>query len=608
MMDIYNSRGPANLFVQHTPPSSGRAGIAELPLQLGQVVRALVVEGGRSQALLEINRQRYAAQTPSELKTGQQLVLQTTRLRPQLEFRVLSDPLRDRLARQLPQSIRPYQWGALVEQLAGRPENGTHRALAGDNNTALQQLRQILISGGRQQTELKEAVARVVRQLKAGGEPPSLPRLFSAVPSAPAQPGPPSSASTVTHSPRSNPLLERIDSQLRLLEQSLAGNERTQLGQRSTRGGWDITRDLLQLLYRQDIVRRPVPQAMNRSLHQVLQQVRLQPALPPHLSVELDTVLANLVRHHQQTAVSLSRPQPDTTAQSLSKAAPAAGIDTRPEPVPQDPAASSARSSAHTDRDALATLTRLLAEVRAAPRLGSAEIQGQLQGLLTRLQSETANQLPKADADLVGTLTQLVNQLNLTAAAPRGAQLGVLSQLFGLHLEAELLQGRQREALSSLKRALLQMRQQGGEVEEPLQRLEFFQLCKARLAEENVQFLPLPFAELEEGYLLAEQQPDADDTQESAPEQVRMSLSLRLSALGSLRIDISYDAQGLQLRIAGESAEKMNYLQQQTAELREVLQAVTLHGVTYAADAEPPARQLARRLLPDAAGLLDARI
>lgn len=237
----------------------------------------------------------------------------------------------------------------------------------------------------------------------------------------------------------------------------------------------------------------------------------------------------------------------------------------------------------------------------------SPELLGRLEGLLERLNPQDVSQsrpnLPSPE--LIATLTQLVQTAAQLTHPPDGKALGVLSQFFGLHMERELHEGRLKDALSNLKAVLLKQSQGGEELKEPLRRIELFQLCKARLADENMMFMPLPFAELEEGYLLAEQGTAATEG-EDAP--LNMSISLRLSALGNLRVDMLYDQQGLQLRLACDSQETMDYAKGAQDELRESLQAVKLQGVSFSADAREPASQLSERLNPTAKNLLDERI
>jgi len=257
-------------------------------------------------------------------------------------------------------------------------------------------------------------------------------------------------------------------------------------------------------------------------------------------------------------------------------------------------------------------LQQLLGQVQNAQQQSgklAPELLGRLEGLLDKLQ-----QLPPATqpgAQVLPGLETLSNQLMQMIQQgpqhPEGGKLGFLSQLFGFHLEAELLRGQKKEALASLKTSLLALQKEmGEEVKDPLRRLELFQLCKARLAEDQLQFLPLPFNELEEGYLLLEKARQENDAGEKPP--LHVSLSLRLSALGNMRVDLLYDQQGLHLQLACEDKQKMAYLQQHADELKAAIETVPLRGVSFAADAQPPTRQLLERLLPEALGMLDARV
>ena len=104
----------------------------------------------------------------------------------------------------------------------------------------------------------------------------------------------------------------------------------------------------------------------------------------------------------------------------------------------------------------------------------------------------------------------------------------------------------------------------------------------------------------------------AGNFQKEAPPQgseaLNLSLSLRLSALGNVRIDMLYDRQGLQLRIAGENQEKRDFLQSHVNELRESIHTVKLYAINFATDAQLPAKQLQQRLLPESLNMLDTRI
>jgi|GEM_PF-1165760 len=258
-------------------------------------------------------------------------------------------------------------------------------------------------------------------------------------------------------------------------------------------------------------------------------------------------------------------------------------------------------------------ISQLLSQVRQLQEEKgglTSDLTGRLEGLLDKLQqlSQPAEASYAALPELAAIATQLSQITQQAGIHPEGGQLGFLSQFFGFHLETELLNGKKKDALASLKLGLLSLRNELGEqAKEPLHRLEILQMCKSKLHEQQVQFLPLPFNELEEGYVLVEKQRE-QDAEDGAEAPLQLSLSLRLSALGNLRIDMLYEKHGLHLRVACEDQEKMRYLQDFREELEQAIETVPLQGVSFAADAQAPARQLLKRLLPEAAGMLDARI
>jgi hypothetical protein len=364
----------------------------------------------------------------------------------------------------------------------------------------------------------------------------------------------------------------------------------------------------------------PLPSAEKGPVQAATQQLN---APNPQLAPQTNAQQANAPNPQPppQANVQQATAQPPSAA---TKAAPEALIVTPQSQQPNvPPTAVSQQNIASPQSPAVQTipaeisaeLEKALVQVQQVQQQGgkiSPELLGRLEGLQEKLlQLPQLKQLAQANQPLLPGLEVLTQQLNqLVSHGPRqpeGGQLGFLSQLFGFHLEAELLKGKQKEALASLKLSLLAMQQELGEaVEEPLKRLEMFQLCKARLAEDQVQFLPLPFHELEEGYLLVENSEREDEATADAP--LQLSISLRLSELGNMRVDMLYDKQGLHLRMACEDKEKMEYVQEHAGELEEAIESVAVQGISFAADAQGPARQLLERLLPEALGMLDARI
>ncbi len=601
-----NSIFPGNLFISTaTLPVNVVEGL-KCELNTGQMVRATVIEAGLNGAILEVNRQRYLAQGEQELRVGQKLNLQVLQTQPQLEFKVLSDSLNDRLSQALPLLARSFDWSQLVGQL--RQQLGQSPQLQSAEKV-YNQLQQIFNPTTGVPVSLKESMAFIttqLQQLTTFVETPLANNLLPAQPlSLPvlqvSQQLPPFALSKTITS-----LINNLQTQLSLLPKPGQAQAK-QVDQTLPKVWYVETRNLLAPLQQGlELPQLLIPQ--RQLLVTVLNQIRQHPRVSSQLAGEVERIL---IKMDKQVAQDLSLPLRRT--KTLSKE----GFAVTPkqnfiQPLP--------RSVKETGAKAGGSLIQLSAEIKQVieqvPQVQeqkqsiAPELLGRLEGLLGRLQK-----LPQAAGDvpvllpgvevIVSQLEQLVAQ---RPAVPQSGQLGMLSQLFGFHLETELLQGRKKAALASLKLSLLGLQKDLGEdVAEPLRRLELFQLCKAKLAEEQVQFLPLPFNELEEGYLLSERQSRADDNDLSGS-PLQMSLSLRLSALGNIRIDMLYEKEGLHLRLACEDREKMDYLQNCIDELKESLQAIELQGVSFSADAQLPARQLQERLLPDLPNMLDARI
>ncbi len=237
---------------------------------------------------------------------------------------------------------------------------------------------------------------------------------------------------------------------------------------------------------------------------------------------------------------------------------------------------------------------------------------GHLKKLVVQLEIAAAAK-PVWPQELQQVVRQVLNVMQPLVGGPelivRGEHLGMLSQLFGLNLEAELLRGRTREALSSLKLALLgEGESLGPKGEEALQRLELFQVSRVRLAEQNLFFIPLPFSFLEEGFLLVEEQGQQKDQQKEDTDMVRMSLYLRLSALGSLRVDMLSESSGVLLRVACEDQSRATFLQSLCGQLKERLRDLPVRGISFTSGAKSPATELIEKIVPRSQGMLDARV
>ena len=642
-MTIINPIASQNLQVVPTTAQVETPEQRQVDLRPEQMVRATVVEGGLDRALLEMNHQRYRAQSGIELQAGQKLTLQVLQTHPTLELRVINNPLVERLGQLLPLLSQSYDWAGLTERLAERPQSQP----VPSSTQVLQQLSQLLQPSAAAAPGLRNNLLQLPAQLQ---------QLAQAV--AAAEEG----GATLRLDPQGQPTLQApaVNSNVSIDNGQLLRGLQGQLNQLQLAVGRPVaqtwvaeTRNLLAPLQQPDVAQALPPQQSNE-LIAAIGQLRQQPNLPPQVTVELEQLVSRLKlasEAPQPAPAGTSRPAAGGTApaattqvitpaqpQESSPPAPAGGrmaaemIQSVAKEITkeqlantilrtgvyQPPAAggSAAKPAAQppvVPAEISAGLEKLLVQVQSAQEQTgklSPELLGRLEGLLDKLQQ--LPQLTQAAQPVLPGLEAISGQLAQLAGQgpqqPEGGQLGLLSQLLGFHLEAELLQGKKKEALANLKASLLAMQDElGDDAKEPLRRIELFQLCKARLSEEQVQFLPLPFSELEEGYLLMEKAPQ-EEKGDSADMPLHITLSLRVSALGNMQIDMLYDRQGLLLRLACENREKMEYLQQHLDELKEVIETVPVRGINLAADAQLPSRQLLEKLLPEALGMLDARI
>ncbi|MCF8106198.1 MAG: flagellar hook-length control protein FliK [Desulfohalobiaceae bacterium] len=216
-------------------------------------------------------------------------------------------------------------------------------------------------------------------------------------------------------------------------------------------------------------------------------------------------------------------------------------------------------------------------------------------------------------AETQAVLAELIQLFQASPSVLTGTHLARLWNSLGLDLEALLARGQGAEAGSGLKSALLFLAeaarhkdQETGNIQNILEQLKLFQLCRHRLWQENVLFLPLPFPFLEQGYLLAEQDRPRDDESEKQEMSWKMTLNLRLSFLGNLQIKLLIEGQTLRLRILCESSEKAEILRRRIPGLQETLSTVSLHSCFVDTGAEDPITSLVKRLAPDGDHFLEA--
>ena len=99
---------------QAATPTEGR----QYDLQAGQLVNATVAEGGHSEVLLDLDRQRLRAQTQTPLQTGQKLRLLVVETKPQLILRLLQDNLLERLTHSVHLLEGKFELAGALQQLS----------------------------------------------------------------------------------------------------------------------------------------------------------------------------------------------------------------------------------------------------------------------------------------------------------------------------------------------------------------------------------------------------------------------------------------------------------------------------------------------------------
>jgi hypothetical protein len=149
-------------------------------------------------------------------------------------------------------------------------------------------------------------------------------------------------------------------------------------------------------------------------------------------------------------------------------------------------------------------------------------------------------------------------------------------------------------------------------LERVLDQFTLYQLCRHRLAQEDLLFLPLPLSFLDEGYMLAERErrqgdEESADAEESGP-CWKMRLHLKLSVLGSLEIKLLFEGKTLRMRVLCESEETAAMVGRAIPRLSERLSTVNLKGFSAAAGARDPGAHLVKMLAPDGEHFLEAQV
>ncbi|MCA1797456.1 MAG: hypothetical protein LC645_07965 [Geobacteraceae bacterium] len=228
--------------------------------------------------------------------------------------------------------------------------------------------------------------------------------------------------------------------------------------------------------------------------------------------------------------------------------------------------------------------------------------------------SETSH-LHALTASVLQSLAQTLGNIQQHIATPPPRELALLAQILGLNFEGRLLNGEVEQARNSLKGMLLQLKGQedtSAQVRENstnlLQQLELFQLCRGRLAQDGILFLPLPYDFLQQGYALIEEYGDKEGTEgEEKGKNLSVTLNLALKNLGAINIHMLFEQEKLFVRISCAEPQTTALVENTRTELDTILLPLGLQRLNIDANGKDPAVALLGRLSPDKS-VLDARV
>ncbi|OQY19718.1 MAG: hypothetical protein B6I36_03305 [Desulfobacteraceae bacterium 4572_35.1] len=246
----------------------------------------------------------------------------------------------------------------------------------------------------------------------------------------------------------------------------------------------------------------------------------------------------------------------------------------------------------------------------AVEQLGDNLSTMQRQALAAALSSQQWQQLEHLQARLVGAMDN-----------PDGRFMQNMARALGLDFEFLVRNDQLEQANLGLKGVVNSLqenselastvREQSGMV---AQQLESLQLCRLRLAQDGVLFMPLPFDFLKQGYVLFEERSRRGDDSSAGSDELNylVSLNLNMEQLGNLQVNLLFEQQKLFVRIKCSDEQACAVVQHHCDELRQALRGFYVGSLQVTTGAEDPALELIRRLQPpeggDRVSLFDARI
>ncbi len=197
-----------------------------------------------------------------------------------------------------------------------------------------------------------------------------------------------------------------------------------------------------------------------------------------------------------------------------------------------------------------------------------------------------------------------------------GNLLSGLDRLLGLDVEARLSLLSKDAQLDSLKMFLYHLLHRPGlnaarqnQGKHLFNYLELLQLCRVKLHQDGILFLPLPFSFLKQGFALLERRksPGGEPDREDEQKVYRINLFLQLQRLGNLEVHLLYEGIGMHVRFLCQDTSTAEYISGLTRELRNAVGALPVGGVSVGTGASEPDKALIERVLPECERFVDSK-
>jgi hypothetical protein len=234
--------------------------------------------------------------------------------------------------------------------------------------------------------------------------------------------------------------------------------------------------------------------------------------------------------------------------------------------------------------------------------------------LIEGIQRDSFQSFNPFSKEMQTILPALILLLRSSPGKLTGKDLAQLWDKFGLNLEALLKAGKTGAAKTNFKNMLfmhaIEIHKQGEKTENIqniLDLLNLYQFCRYKLSQEHLIFLPLPFSFLEDGYLLAEKEKHHDQEDIDPAGRWKITLYLKLSFLGNLKIVLLFENLTLCLRIMCDSKDKAEIISKSLSHLQNHLTAISLDSFSVGIGAEDPIRNLIQHLAHDGDHFITAK-